>query len=107
MKLYIVKALGLTALMFALTLGGMQAANDGISRIKGYGDPAFRQPVSVEKDGPGELKVAIMGGDGKTLRFNEGNGKETDSFNFFSSMGKALTSVLSGAVRGILEFFSQ
>ncbi|WP_409270721.1 DUF3679 domain-containing protein [Neobacillus sp. SCS-31] len=107
MKLFTVKALGLAAIMFALVLGGMQAANGGINRIKGYGDSGFKEPVSLETDGREEVKVSIMGGDAATISLDKrGQGsEESKGFNLFSSMGKALTSVLSGVVKGILEFF--
>lgn len=112
MKLYMLKALGLAAIMFALVLGGMQAANDGISRTKGYNDPGFKHPVSLEKDSTGEMKVAIMGGGSTTIRFDDGNRQaskteEAKSFNLFSSMGKALSAILTGAVKGIMEFVTR
>ncbi|WP_053367195.1 DUF3679 domain-containing protein [Bacillus sp. FJAT-27245] len=109
MKLYMLKALGLAAIMFALALGGMQAANDGISRIKGYGEPEFKQPVSLEKEGHEDLTVGIMGSEVATIRLNERGQQieDTEGINVFSSIGKALTSILSGAVKGIIDFFSK
>ncbi|WP_316571959.1 DUF3679 domain-containing protein [Neobacillus sp. YIM B06451] len=109
MKLFTLKALGLAAIMFALALGGMQAANGGINRIKGYGDSGYKQPVSFERDGREELKVGIMGEEAAIISLDKRarESEESKGFNLFSSMGKALTSVLSGAIKGILEFFSR
>ncbi|RHW40992.1 DUF3679 domain-containing protein [Neobacillus notoginsengisoli] len=105
MKLFMLKSLLLASIMFALALGGMQVANDGISRMRGYDDPGFEEAVSLNKTQNGELQVSIMGGElnKSTMEEKKKEIEKTQVFNLFSSMGKALANMISGAARGILD----
>ncbi|WP_059171198.1 DUF3679 domain-containing protein [Bacillus sp. FJAT-27445] len=109
MKLFMLKCMGLAALMFALVLGGMQVANDGIRRTKGYEDPSFKPAVSIEKDRSGELTVAFMGGEtapvGIDRKYNGSEGTKTS--NLFSSLGKALSALLTGATKAIIDLIAK
>jgi Protein of unknown function (DUF3679) len=103
------KSLLLAGLMFAAALGGMQMANDGIGRMKGYEDPGFEQAISLEKEGSNEVKMAIMGGEVSRESLDEKKEQleETEAFNLFSSMGKTLASAISGTFRAIIDSLSK
>ncbi|WP_043933935.1 DUF3679 domain-containing protein [Bacillus sp. EB01] len=106
MKLFMVKSLVLAGFMFAAALIGMQAANTGIDRMKGYEDPDFKQAVSIQKEN-GETQVAIMGGEvSETFEEKKAQLEKTEGYNLFSSMGKGLGTILSGLAKAVVEAFT-
>ncbi|CEG27930.1 DUF3679 domain-containing protein [Bacillus sp. B-jedd] len=105
MKLFMLKSLLLASAMFILALGGMQVANDGISRMKGYDDPGFKEAVSLNKGEAGEISVSVMGSEINKGKVEEKKKEleESGTYNFFSSVGKAFGSMVSGAARGLID----
>ncbi|OCA91167.1 hypothetical protein A8F94_04730 [Bacillus sp. FJAT-27225] len=107
MKLFMVKSLLLAMFMFSVALAGMQAANNGISRMKGYEDPDFKQPVTIQEE-DGVTQVTIMGGEVThgSLEEKKEQLETTKAVNFFSALGKGLASALSSIAKVIVNSFS-
>ena len=100
MKMFMLKSFCIAALMFISVLAGMQMANDGIHKMKGYSDPNFQSAVSInEKD------ASFLGQD---LSSHDLEGKkkkleEISSYNFLSSMGKKMSDGISNASAKIIQ----
>ena len=49
MKMFLLKSVFLACLMFISVLFGMQQANEGIVRMKGYGHEQFQSPITINE----------------------------------------------------------
>ncbi|WP_223591300.1 DUF3679 domain-containing protein [Neobacillus bataviensis] len=98
MKMFMLKSLGVAVLMFISVLAGMQLANDGIHKMKGYDDPNFQNAVSINETDK-DLNATFLGKDisSHDIEAKKKKLEEISAFNFFSSMGKKLSDGLSGA----------
>ena len=54
MKLFMLKAIMIAAIMFVSVLFGMQQANEGIHKMKGYEDDQFKGAFSLQEIGKGK-----------------------------------------------------
>ncbi|MFL6557962.1 MAG: YqxA family protein [Bacillus sp. (in: firmicutes)] len=108
MKMFMVKSLCLAALMLISVLIGIQLANDGIHKMKGYDDPNFQNAVSLNES-DNELKATFLGNDisSHDLEAKKKKLEELSAYNFFSSMGKKLSKGVSGASEKIVDFIAE
>ena len=83
--------------MFVSVLFGMQQANDGIIRMKGYGDEQFQGALSINENREGELEASILGNDVSSHDLEKKKEKieEMKAYNFFSSIGKKLAGFIT------------
>ncbi|MGG3469362.1 DUF3679 domain-containing protein [Neobacillus pocheonensis] len=95
MKMFMVKSFAIAALMFISVLAGMQLANDGIHKMKGYDDPSFQNAISIDETD----HATFLGNDisSHDIEAKKKKLEEISAFNFFSSMGKKLSDGLAGA----------
>lgn len=63
MKIFMLKALFLAALMFVSVLFGMQQANEGIHRMKGFHDEDFKSALTLNETNEGEVQASVLGND--------------------------------------------
>ena len=63
MKIFMLKAVLIAAIMFISVLFGMQQANNGIHKMKGYQMTQFKGAFSLQENGEGELEASILGND--------------------------------------------
>jgi hypothetical protein len=107
MKIFMLKSLCLAALMLISVLIGIQLANDGILKMKGYDDPNFQDAVSIDEKG-NEIKATLLGNDisSHDLEAKKKKLEEISAYNFFSSMGKKMSEGISGASEKIVEFIA-
>jgi hypothetical protein len=101
------KSLGIAALMLICVLTGMQLANNGIHKMKGYDDPNFQNAVSInEKDN--DLSASFLGNDisSHDLEAKKKKLEEMSAYNFFSSMGKKMSKGISGASEKIVHLIA-
>lgn len=89
-----------TFILLVLFLGvliGMQTANDGIKKMKGYDDPSLSSAFEVNQTNQGELEAAILGEKVTSHDIEKKKEKleEIKAFNLFSSMGKHLGQAIS------------
>ena len=75
MKLFMLKAIMIAAVMFISVLFGMQQANNGINEMKGYEDAQFEGAFSFQDNEEGELEASILGNDVSSHDLREEKGK--------------------------------
>jgi hypothetical protein len=108
MKMFLLKSLMLASLMFISVLFGMQQANEGIHKMKGYDDPEFKSAFSIKETEDGSIKSAILGNDVSSHDLEQKRKKleEMKAFNFFSSLGKKLADGISVVMEKTLELIT-
>ncbi|KAB2338614.1 DUF3679 domain-containing protein [Cytobacillus depressus] len=108
MKWFMLKTLLLTSLMFLAVLFGMQQANEGITKMKGYSDERFKGAFTLQENEAGELHASILGTDvtSHDLQQKKEKLEEMKAYNFFSSLGKKLSEGLSALAETTLHFIT-
>ncbi|WHY76189.1 DUF3679 domain-containing protein [Neobacillus sp. WH10] len=107
MKMFIVKSICVVALMVISVLTGMQLANNGIHKIKGYDDPNFQNAVSIQESG-NNISSSFLGNDisSHDIEAKKKKLEEIGAFNFFSSMGKKMSDGISGASEKLIKLIT-
>ncbi|MGZ4162265.1 MAG: DUF3679 domain-containing protein [Neobacillus sp.] len=96
MKMFMLKSIGIAALMFISVLAGMQMANGGIHKMKGYND--LQDAISIkEKDDKVNKSFSGKNPAAHDLKAKQKKLEEISSFNIFSMLGKKLSDGISGA----------
>ncbi|MEH7178812.1 DUF3679 domain-containing protein [Neobacillus vireti] len=108
MKMFMLKFFGVLAIMFISVLAGMQLANDGIHKMKGYDDPNFQNAVAIDDDGE-HVKATFLGNNISSHDLNEKKKKleEISAFNLFSSMGKKISEGVTSASEKLINLLTQ
>src|SRR4051794_174435 len=108
MKMFMLKSLCIAALMLISVLIGMQLANDGIHKMKGYDDSNFQNAVSIDKT-DNDLRATFLGNDisSHDLEAKKKKLEEISTYNFFSSLGKKLSEGVSGASEKIVHLIGE
>lgn len=108
MKMFMLKSMMLASLMFLAVLFGMQQANEGIHKMKGYDDPEFKSAFSIKEEEDGSIKSAILGNDVSSHDLEQKRKKleEMKAFNFFSSIGKKLAEGISIAMEKSIDLIT-
>ncbi|MEH7443129.1 YqxA family protein [Heyndrickxia sp. MSNUG] len=107
MKMFMLKSIMLASLMFLSVLFGMQQANEGIHKMKGYDDPEFKSAFTIKEE-DGSIKSAILGNDVSSHDLEQKRKKleEMKAFNFFSSIGKKLAEGISIAIEKSVDLIT-
>lgn len=108
MKMFMVKSFIIAALMFISVLTGMELANNGIQKMKGYQDPNFQNAVSINETGT-DLKATFLG---KNISNHDIEAKkkkleEINAYNFFSSMGRKMSDGLTKASESLIDLIAK
>lgn len=105
MKLFMLKAILIASIMFVSVLFGMQLANDGILRMKGYHNDQYNGAFIVEENHSGELEATILGNDvtSHDIKKKKEELEEMKAYNFFSSLGKQFAGVVSNATEKVIQ----
>lgn len=101
-------ALRCTFILLVLFLGvliGMQTANDGIKKMKGYDDPTLSSAFEVNQSKQGELEAAILGEKVTSHDIEKKKEKleEIKAFNLFSTVGKQLGQAISNLFTSLIN----
>lgn len=98
----------LASLLFISVLFGMQQANEGIQKMKGYEDPKFKSAFSIKETESGTLETAILGRDisSHDLEQKQKQLEKMKAFNLFSSMGKKLANGISSVMEKAVELIT-
>lgn len=85
MKIFMLKTCLIASVMFLCVLFGMQQANQGILRMKGYNDREFHNAFTVDKRENGELEASILGNNitSHDLEKKREQLEEMKAYNFF------------------------
>lgn len=106
--MFMFKSFVIASLMFVSVLFGMQQANEGIHKMKGYDDPQFKSAFKVNEEKDGSFKSAILGNDVTSHDLEQKRKKleAMKAFNFFSSIGKKLADGISLAMDKTVELIT-
>jgi len=100
MKMFMLKSFCIAALMFISVLAGMQMANNGIHKMKGYEDQNLQNAVSFNEKDASILGQNISSHD---LSAKKKKLEEISSYNFFSSMGKKMSDGITNTSEKIIQ----
>lgn len=108
MKMFMLKSFMLASLMFISVLFGMQQANDGIHKMKGYEDPELKSAFIIKEKDDGTFETAILGNDVSSHDLEQKRKKleEMKAFNLFSSLGKSLADGVSMVIEKTVELIT-
>jgi hypothetical protein len=108
MKMFMLKFFCILAIMFISVLAGMQLANDGIHKMKGYDDPNFQNAVAINDNGE-RVKATFLGNEISSHDIDEKKKKleEISAFNLFSSMGKKISEGVSTASEKLINLITE
>lgn len=103
---FLFQCLALLLVLFLGVLLGMQQANDGLMKMKGYKDPAFNGAFDVEKSENGEMEAAVLGNRVTTHNIKEKKEQleEIKAFNFFSNLGSKISNGVTTAFQVTITF---
>jgi hypothetical protein len=107
MKMFMLKSFGLAAILLIAVLTGIQLANNGIQKMKGYDDPDLETVVSIQGKG-NNLRASFLGKDisSHDIEAKKKKLEEISAFNFFSSMGRKMSDGISGASETIIHLIT-
>jgi hypothetical protein len=108
MKMFMFKSMILASIMFVSVLFGMQQANEGIVKMKGYDHQQFQGALSINEISDGEIEASILGNDisSHDLEKKKAELEEMKAYNFFSSIGKALARFITNLTEAIIQFIA-
>lgn len=105
MKRFMVKCLFISVVLFLGVLLGMQQANDGMRKMKGYDDPAFQGEAFHVAETAEGYNGTILGRqlDSQDMKEKQEKLEGIKAYNVFSSAGKKLADGVSGLMSGLFN----
>ncbi|PLS15174.1 DUF3679 domain-containing protein [Bacillus sp. M6-12] len=102
---FYLKCLLLMAMLFLAVIFGMQHANQGMKKMKGYNDPSLNSAFTVEESSQGEMQASFLGQKvtSHDLEEKKKSLEEMKAYNFFSDIGKKLSNAVTGGIRKMLD----
>ncbi|MFJ7679277.1 YqxA family protein [Peribacillus sp. NPDC097264] len=99
------KCTGVLLILFLGVLIGMQQANDGMKKMKGYEDPALNSAFTINQSEHGEMEADILGQKvtSHDIETKKEKLEEMKAYNFFSSLGKSLGETVSAAFNALFN----
>lgn len=99
------KCIGILLVLFLGVLVGMQQANEGMKKMKGYEDPSLNSAFTISQTEEGGTEANIMGEKvtSHDLEKKKERLEEMKAFNFFSSIGKSLGETISSAFNALIN----
>ncbi|RST73876.1 DUF3679 domain-containing protein [Siminovitchia acidinfaciens] len=104
---FILKFLLLMLVLFIGVFIGMEKAHQGMQDMKGYEDVSLPPPVHITESEDGKIEAALLGNEinhTEELARKKKDLESLETFNFFSSMGKALASFVTEATKSLIDF---
>lgn len=105
---FFLKSLLLLMALFVGVFIGMEKAHMGMQGMKGYEDASLPPPVHLSEGEDGKMEAAVLGKEmdqAELLSRKKKDLEDIGSYNVFSSIGKALASVVKEATKNLLDFF--
>ena len=95
------------AVLFIGVIVGIQEANDGLNKMKGYEDPRFKGILTVNQNEHGEYEATVFGQtvDRHDLEEKKRKLEEMKTYNFFSDIGKKFSTFVSDFVSSIISLW--
>lgn len=99
------KCTGILLILFLGVLIGMQQANDGMKKMKGYEDPALNSAFTINQSDQGEMEADILGQKvtSHDIESKKEKLEQMKAYNFFSSLGKNLGEAVSAVFNGLFN----
>ncbi|MBM7701462.1 YqxA family protein [Metabacillus iocasae] len=92
-----------TILLFGVLLG-MQTAQQGLVKMKGYEDQSLSSAFTVSKTKEGEIEASVLGAKRIVdLQEKQKVLEERKVFNLFSSIGKQLATTVQSTIEKAVE----
>lgn len=108
---FTLKSVVLTIFLLCIVFLGMQTAQQGLIKMKGYNDPSIEHVINVSKTSDGQVEAAVLGSK-KVVNIDEKQQflEKRKAFNFFSSLGQSLAegvkSTIGKAFKAIHHLFN-
>jgi hypothetical protein len=108
MKMFMLKSFCLAALLLIAVLTGIQLANNGIQKMKGYDDPNLETAVSFQEKG-NNVRASFLGNEisSHDIESKKKKLEEISAFNFFSSMGRKMSDGITGASEKLIQLIAE
>ncbi|WP_102345534.1 YqxA family protein [Bacillus sp. Marseille-P3661] len=105
MSKFLVKCFLLVVLLFFGVLIGMQEANEGLLRMKGFNDAAFQGAFDIKKNNSGEVEAAVLGEafTAHNLEEKQKRLEEINAFHLFATLGSKLATFLTTIFQGLVK----
>jgi hypothetical protein len=102
------KCIGTAGIMFLIVLAGMQLANEGIHKMKGYEDINFQKAISLDENEK-QLGATFLGNEISSHHIDEKKRKleEMSAFNFFSKMGKSISDGIANSLEKMINAITE
>jgi hypothetical protein len=102
------KCFGIVLVLFFGILVGMQHANQGMKKMKGYDDPALNSAFTIKESNQGDMEAAILGQKvtSHDLEKKKQKLEEMKAFNFFSAIGKKLSEAVSAGFQALIQLLA-
>ncbi|MFY0757506.1 YqxA family protein [Metabacillus dongyingensis] len=105
MMKFMLKCFVLSSILLLGVLFGMQQANQGLVKMKGYEDPNLSSAFEVKNDSSGELEASVLGVS-HNLEEKQEKLEEMEAFNFFSQLGKKFAALANAVITGFITFLA-
>lgn len=93
---FMMQSLLIAVIFLVGVLLGMQQANEGMRKMKGYNDPSLEQVVHVSKD-----ETIVLG---QSIEEKKEKLQQIEAFNMFSKAGQQLATFVHSFVEHMLSF---
>src|SRR5690554_3814087 len=91
-------------IMFIAVLFGMELAQNGIQKMRGFEDESFAEAIDIQED-DGEVAVSLLGEEVSSHDIQQKKEKleQIKAFNFFSNLGKMLAEGVSKVIEKVIQ----
>ncbi len=106
---FMFKSLILCSVLLFGVLIGMQQANQGMIKMKGYNDPDFQGAFQIDSDESGDIEASILGNEvtSQDLQKKQEQLERIEAFNIFSQLGKQFAHIVSSGVSSLLKIITE
>jgi hypothetical protein len=100
---FLMKCFLLTTVLLIGVILGMQLANDGMKKMKGYDDPRFAGAFQISQSEKGEMEASVLGKKVTSLEEKQKQLEEMEAFNMMSSLGKKLAQGMQSLFQNLFQ----
>jgi hypothetical protein len=96
-------------ILFFGVLLGMEQANEGLQKMRGYDDSSLPSVFHISKDKNGEVEASVLGNKVMAEGLQEKKEKieNMKTFNLFSELGKQFAEAVRSLMEQVLSFFEK
>jgi Protein of unknown function (DUF3679) len=96
-------------ILFFGVLLGMEQANEGLQKMRGYDDSSLPSVFHISKGKNGEVEASVLGNKvmAEDLQEKKEKIKNMKTFNLFSELGKQFAGAVRSLMEQVLSFFEK